>query len=249
MGSGKTTIVNHFKNLWTLDEWLEPSPEVISQPFDKLTPEEKADADNWVGTQFCKKNIRLLQEQEGIAIVDRSPLDPLTFEEGNLQARANTLRGQISPDKSNYRIEPGMVFALEAEAYELRVRLIRKWKFWSEETIQKLIQAIRTYYSHSAAYIDTKGLPVDEVVRTVSRQIFFRSIGRWISIDCWMQRFNLTSRKLPKDKSSLMFCFYVGSADFSRHPRLDRVQRLAQRPLLPPQVIVHLRREGVLYLD
>lgn len=173
VGSGKTTAVNHFKNLWAMDEWMEPSPDIISKPFDDLTEAEQQAADKWIGEQFCKKNNKLFDVRESVTIVDRCPLDPLTFVEGSYGKRAKELKEQLSPGKSNYKLEKGMVFILESEPYELRVRLIRKWKFWSEKTISKLIEAIKTFYEKKPIYVDTKGLTQEEVVRVLTRHMFF----------------------------------------------------------------------------
>ena len=43
LGVGKSTTTSHLRNLNVLDEWLEPRPEVLSIPWDKLTDEEKLD--------------------------------------------------------------------------------------------------------------------------------------------------------------------------------------------------------------
>ena len=172
VGAGKTTVVNHFRNLWAMDEWLEPSPPVISQSYDKLTKEEKARADSWVGGQFHLKNRKILEKTEAVIVVDRCPLDPLTFEISDPEKRAKRLKTQIAPGKSNYDVQGGVVFNLVAEPYELRVRLIRKWKFWDEEIIAKLIGEIKSLYSNLATELDTKGMPLEDVVRAIARIIF-----------------------------------------------------------------------------
>jgi len=172
VGAGKTTVVNHFRNLWAMDEWLEPSPPLISRSYDRLNDDEKKEADSWVGNQFYLKNRKILESRESIIIVDRCPLDPITFEISNPASRAKLLASQISPGKSNYNLQSGVIFNLEAEPYELRVRLIRKWKFWSEDIIKRLSTDIKSLYGDMTINLDTKGLTLEEVVRSVAKIVF-----------------------------------------------------------------------------
>lgn len=55
IGVGKSTTTSHLRNLNVLDEWLEPRPEILSIPWDKLTSEQRNEADQWIAEQFGKK--------------------------------------------------------------------------------------------------------------------------------------------------------------------------------------------------
>lgn len=194
VGSGKTTSVNHFKNLWAIDEWLEASPDVVSKPYDTLTDQEKEAADSWVGGQFLLKNRKLIDNQEGVFVVDRCSLDPITFETNDPSARAKRLLEQISPGKSGYKLVGGVVFNLLADPYEIRVRLIRKWKFWNEDTIEKLSKDIQAVYGHLTADIDTRGRTLEEVVRDLAKRIFFESYS---SVDLHSKLLEICQSKKP----------------------------------------------------
>jgi SIR2-like domain len=172
VGTGKTSTVNHFKNFWAIDEWLDPSPEVVSKQFDELTPDEVIEADTWVGEQFTKKNLRLKNSLEHVAIVDRCPIDPLTFADDR-KIRAQSLKKQYFPGSQNSSLESGAIFVLEAMPYEIKIRLVRKWKFWKEDAIEKLLLATRKLYKGGPVIVDTIGLSQDEVVRSICRKIFF----------------------------------------------------------------------------
>ncbi len=79
LGVGKSTTINHFRNLFVLDEWLEQRPLLLAKDWEKLTAPEKQEADQWILQQFYRKNSILRNEKEGIFVMDRGPLDPLSF--------------------------------------------------------------------------------------------------------------------------------------------------------------------------
>ena len=114
-----------------------------------------------------------MEANEGIFIVDRCSLDPITFEIDDPGARARRLLQQISPGRSGYKLVDGAVFNLLADPYEIRVRLIRKWKFWNEDTIKKLSGDIRSVYGSLTTDIDTRGQTLEHVVRNLAKRIFF----------------------------------------------------------------------------
>ena len=79
VGAGKSTILSYFGNLKQFEEWMDERPNELAKPFSSLSTAEKCKVDNWVNNQFYKKNVALLQETEGIHLIDRTPLDPITF--------------------------------------------------------------------------------------------------------------------------------------------------------------------------
>jgi hypothetical protein len=172
VAAGKTTAVGHFGSCYVYDEWIENSPEVVSRPFTTLSPEEKKQADNWIGRQFGLKNNALRNCSEGIHIVDRAPLDPLSFETGSLHNRASELQLSIRPGRSKYKVEGGQVILLECPPHELRRRLISKNKFWSEDVIASNVASLRKLYSDETLFIDTYATGVGVTAKNISRLIF-----------------------------------------------------------------------------
>ncbi|MCI0559166.1 MAG: SIR2 family protein, partial [Nitrososphaera sp.] len=81
VGIGKSTTISHVRSLCTYDEWLDERPQILAIPPDRLSKNERRRADNWIANQFYKKNWSLMTSKEGIHVIDRTPLDPLTFTE------------------------------------------------------------------------------------------------------------------------------------------------------------------------
>jgi len=48
LGVGKSTTINHFRNLIVLDEWLEQRLPILEESWDDLTVEEKSTVDDWI---------------------------------------------------------------------------------------------------------------------------------------------------------------------------------------------------------
>jgi hypothetical protein len=78
-GIGKTTVLRHLASLRTYDEWLSDPLPLLAKPHGDLTAKERNDLDDWVAKQFRTKNEALLAEEEGIFVVERAPLDPVSF--------------------------------------------------------------------------------------------------------------------------------------------------------------------------
>lgn len=175
VAAGKTTAVGQFGNCYLYDEWVEPSPPVISRPYNELTATEKGQADEWIGRQFHLKNRALRNRPEGIHIVDRGPLDPLSFEDGPRSARARALIESFRPGAAAHRVEDGQVILLQCPEEELRRRLISKNKFWGEDIIRKNTDALRNLYKPGSYSVDSYAGGVDMTAKDISRLIFFQS--------------------------------------------------------------------------
>jgi hypothetical protein len=186
VAAGKTTGVSNFGNCNLYDEWVEPSPAIISQPFNKLSAREKADADRWIGRQFHLKNRALRNCGEGIHILDRAPLDPLSFEKGSTSARAKKLIASFRPDHATHRVEDGQVILLECPDGELRRRLISKNKFWTEQVIQRNVTALKNLYGGCISVDSYVGGP-HVTAKDMSRLIFMQGY-KPLDLDCELVR-------------------------------------------------------------
>jgi hypothetical protein len=172
VAAGKTTAVNQFGSCYVYDEWVEPSPPIVSKPFSDLTPTEKDQADTWVGQQFALKNRTLRSRDEGIHVLDRAPLDPLSFETSSKSRRAEQLIESFRPGLSPHKVVQGQVILLECPEEELRRRLISKSKFWSEKTIGSNVAALKELYGTDAYSVDSHVAGVSGTAKNVSRLIF-----------------------------------------------------------------------------
>jgi hypothetical protein len=175
VAAGKSTVLNHFGCLRTYEEWMEERPQALSRPFTKLTETEKQSVDDWVDSQFFQKNFKILSEKEGIQIVDRSPLDPITFspDDESMKGRAIKILEAISPGNSNYQVVMGQVVLIKSTPEELKTRLLSKRKTdWSANSIDLLQnRSIKMYSSFKLRAIENINRPIADVVKEIARVI------------------------------------------------------------------------------
>lgn len=173
VGAGKSTILSYFGNLKQFEEWVDERPNELAKPFSSLSIAEKCKVDDWVNSQFYKKNVALLQETEGIHLIDRTPLDPITFspEENAMKTRAKSMLEAISPGKSGYRIDLGQIILIRADPVELQNRLLAKRKIdWDQRTLQTLQErALEIYSGLQVSEIENISRPLDSVVESTAR--------------------------------------------------------------------------------
>jgi hypothetical protein len=79
IGAGKPTATSNLCNLFTYDEWIDERRPDMAVPEKEVKKQDRRDINNYVAEQFRKKNYSLLKKEDGIHIIDRCPLDPLTF--------------------------------------------------------------------------------------------------------------------------------------------------------------------------
>ncbi len=174
LGVGKSTAINQFRNLVVLDEWLEQRPSVLAKDWETLTPEEKKSADEWIINQFKRKNDLIRHDREGVFILDRGPLDPLSFtHDAEWGEKAKRLLGAICPGRSPWKVEDGRVIFLQGEASELALRMVMTQR--KEYTAKKLRdmeeRLLKAYGTDGVTKFDTSGLSPSDVVRRVAEII------------------------------------------------------------------------------
>jgi hypothetical protein len=110
---------------------------------------------------------------EGVHIVDRAPLDPLTFGPPDDRPRkAAALLKEITDDGQR-QIAPGHIIYLEAETDELKIRNSLKHKYWDDLYLNELVQRITEIYGElDKSAICTRGRDAVSVARAIARVIF-----------------------------------------------------------------------------
>jgi SIR2-like domain len=172
LGVGKTTTINYFRNLFVLDEWMEPRLEILAKFWDDLSPPERRKADRWIARQFKLKNDQLRNRKLGIYMLDRTPLDPLAFaEESQWPKRARALLKEIAGNKGGWSVEPGKVIVLDGDPDELATRLLLTGrKDYTAARLSAMATKIATLLAGrpGVTRIDTRGLSAAEVAKRVA---------------------------------------------------------------------------------
>lgn len=173
IGAGKSTVVSYFRSLQTHDEWPERRPPELAKYPGDLTDEEQEKADNWIASQFNRKNWNLCDLKDGIHVVDRSPLDPLGFtEETRWREKASFLLEKICGSANGRRVEPGRVILLTEHPDVLVVRIKEVQGYSSEHLEEQQGRLLKAYKPlNGVTEVDTKGKAVNEVVKGIARII------------------------------------------------------------------------------
>jgi hypothetical protein len=177
VGVGKSTAISNFRNLITYDEWVDERRPDMAIPEKRIPPSKKkkqvAEINRWTAEQFRKKNLALAKKQTGIHLVDRCPLDPLTFgTKSERRAKADDLLKTIT-DKQSHPIEKGHLIYLEGDTGDIQQRNTYKHKYWTPNEIEDLIDKIDAIYKKTPrTNICTRGRSVFQVSREIAKVIF-----------------------------------------------------------------------------
>jgi len=173
VGAGKSTAAANFRNLITYDEWVDERLPELAKPEADVSVEKVDPMNWWIAEQFRKKNFALHDCEEGIHIVDRAPLDPLTFgpKEDRLK-KAQALVTTIT-DEGTRPIVEGHIIELKAPVEELHIRNCRKHKDWPDHELQRLLSEIETIYGRlPRSTVCTSGRSAAAVAKEVARIIY-----------------------------------------------------------------------------
>jgi len=189
IGAGKSTAASNFRSLITYDEWIDERRPETAVPEDSLSPDKIEMVNSWIAEQFRKKNFALFGQNEGIHVVDRCPLDPLTFgEAAERPSKARRLVAQIT-DRNSRPIEKGHVIHLDCDLADVRIRCSLKHKYWEDSAYEKLLKALEEVYGGlDRTVICTRGRDANSVAREITRVIFLEDY-RPIDIDAELTKF------------------------------------------------------------
>jgi len=174
LGVGKSTSVSSLRNLLVFDEWVEPRLEVLGKPWAELSEEEREQADGWILHQFRLKNDNLRHGRMGIFVIDRPPLDPLSFTpEDEWREKAELLLSKICPGKAAWRVQRGQVLLLTGDPQELSARMgLTKRDGYTPDRLRAMEKTLKRLYDlEGVTAVDTRGLSILELVNKVSEII------------------------------------------------------------------------------
>lgn len=165
IGVGKSTAISHFRDMITYDEWTEPRDLELGKEPESVSTDKLAELDNWIAKQFRNKNTNLYNELPGIVIVDRCPLDPISFTEYSKWKEKGDLLGNTMKKD----IRAGHIIMLKDDPAVLELRTVPTYKEYSEDRLKRLQNdLIKLYCMDGITIIDTKYMTYDEVMKEVA---------------------------------------------------------------------------------
>ncbi|AKF26048.1 hypothetical protein YH65_09895 [Sulfurovum lithotrophicum] len=172
---GKSSILSHFGSFHILEEWIDKRPPELVKPFSDLDIEEKKQVEEWINGQFCKKNKWLTEQKEGFFLVDRSPLDPISFttDKEEEKKRAESMLKGIS-NGEGLMVVPGNVVFLESDVKEQKGRLLAKRKAsWTEEFLSELnIKTKKLYAENYSTCIVNSRSSLHDTIKNTAKVLF-----------------------------------------------------------------------------
>ena len=175
-GIGKTSVCRYMGDLHTIDEWLEEPNALLGKPFHQLTPAEQGDVDTWIAIQFTKKNKLLHEVREGVVLVDRAPLDPLSFNtHADLSNKAKWYKHEAFIGKDPKSFRPGMLILLQGNTHAVSARLAQKQVSGRDpKYLQGLQDMLHFLYDCSELYgpVDTASMNLADQIKEVARIIY-----------------------------------------------------------------------------
>ena len=181
VGVGKSTSVKHFQSLQTYDEWVDRRKPLMAIPEGQIdSKEDITKIDVWIAEQFGKKNYCIAESREGVHIIDRTPLDPLTF--GDKEKRKEKARRLLeSLRQGGSAVQCGQIIWLDAGAEEIAHRKSRKHKNWEIDAIKDLLDQIEEIFGGTGAVkLSTHGRTSMEVAREIANIVH---ISKYNTVD------------------------------------------------------------------
>ena len=176
VGSGRGSVISHFRSLKQHDDWLAPSLDGMAKQVKNLNATEVELIDGWVDDQWANKNLNFTYDENmvGLHILNRGPLDPLAFtRDGDIGRRgARLLRALRIGDQEDF-ITPAHIILLTADPYEMANRATASGKTFDAVVLKLQEDKLREVYGSSDAVsvIDTRGLTIQETVRRIAKII------------------------------------------------------------------------------
>lgn len=174
IGSGKTTCLTYMGDLNTIEEWIEPRLQELAKPWTSLTSEEQKKVDAWLIRQFELKNYQLMNANMGMYVIDRTPLDPISFTEDiKILEKAEKIISGLSPGSSVRKVQGGEVIFLSGDPKEMDARVAGRHKESSAELISNNQEKLEKIHNlKGTKKVETAGTSICEVLKQVSRIIY-----------------------------------------------------------------------------
>ena len=173
IGAGKSTATSNLQCLTTYDEWIDERLSDMARPEAGLTRERIIEINEWTAEQFRKKNLAVIGSENGIHLIDRCPLDPLTFGDASeRKSKAENLLAKVT-NRGSKPLQKGHVILLDADLADIQIRISYKHKYWPEDRLTDLLTKIKEVYSDvPMTTLCTRGRNANAVAREIVKVIF-----------------------------------------------------------------------------
>lgn len=172
-GTGKTSVLDIIKSFKVYTEFDEAN-ELLYKEELQLSDKEKDDLDSWIAKQFRLRNRILDQTSFGIQLIDRSPLDPITYA-SDTKEKALDLNKVYKKTKRDLNLVSGHVILFTADIDIVYKRLNKRnpstySKEWCEKKLNKFK---RLFEKQEISIIDTSNKSITEIAREIIHLIYF----------------------------------------------------------------------------
>lgn len=168
---GKSTTVSQLRSLLTMDEWLDRRAPGMEKAFTQLGTEELQSIDHWVASQWRLKNRLVNAVEQGIVVVDRSPLDAFAFTPtSEWREKAELTHRLVTTGADAMKLVPAHIILLVGEPEVMAARSLARHKDMNVGDLdeqQSLLQRIFVG-KHGVSVVHTVAKSVQEVVKDVA---------------------------------------------------------------------------------
>ena len=179
------------QSLWAYDEWPEEPLQTLAKPYTDLTTAERDILDNWVARQFAIKNESLIGEREGVFLIDRATLDPITFvDEANMPRKAEHYKEALKRGDDRRILRAGRVLLLVGDTKEISTRLLLRGEVGrrsNPDYLGEQQEKLKSIYCvDGVQQVDTTNLTLLELVKKIAR-IIHREDYRELDLEALLQ--------------------------------------------------------------
>lgn len=172
-GTGKTSTLNMLKNYNVYSEFDERNEDLYED--DANLSNEKIDKLNqWIAKQFRYRNREIEETKLGIQLIDRTPLDPITYAK-DVAIHANNLKNEYKRTNSDLDLVSGQIILLQAEMHVVYRRLHKRRpnKYSKTWCNTRLDNFYKLFDKKDITIIDTSYKSISEITKEIARLIYF----------------------------------------------------------------------------
>ncbi len=199
-GTGKTSALNMLKSYKVYSEFDQRNKDLYEDDAN-LSDEQREKLDKWIAQQFRLRNSKIIEDTKlGIQLIDRSPLDPMTYAK-DIITHANNLNNEYKRTDSDLDLVSGHIILLSAETKVLHKRLHkRNPNKYSKEWCEIRSHNFENLFDNKdATRIDTSHKNIAEITKEIAHLIYFDDY-RPINLNNYMKEYCDGKRNLGRSE-------------------------------------------------